>query len=149
MHSKQLCKEHIAVNRLMLSNCSIKSSLLTLLTGRVARSINKWSKRACTLLIVVPLSVYVFCCLAQISCFSCCVVVAHVGAAFLLLLCHRRRGEELPWRHAYFFFFFAIFSRAQSIPSGLPRVSCPALLLLLLQLHFASCCRVVFACCYF
>lgn len=40
-HSKELCRAHMAVNRLMLSNCSTKTPLLTSLTGRVARSINE------------------------------------------------------------------------------------------------------------
>lgn len=59
--------------------------------------------------------------------FCCCPVVVVVEARS----CH----DDTPT----FYFFFAIFSRAHSIPSGLPRLSCPALL----QLHFASCCRVV------
>lgn len=58
--------------------------------------------------------------------FCCCPVVVVVEARS----CH----DDTPT----FYFFFAIFSRAHSIPSGLPRLSCPALL----QLHFASCCRV-------
>lgn len=40
-HSKELCRAHMAVNRLMLSNCSTKTPLLNSLTGRVARSINE------------------------------------------------------------------------------------------------------------